>query len=196
MAMKNPPHVGRVIWHGIIEPLDLSVTKVAEILGVRRATLSDLINGKTALTAEMVERAITPRTKLIILNSPSNPSGRVIPPGDFKEIMEVVAEKDIYAVSDECYLRFVYPPATVFSAAINWPPSWSPEGSPATSMRWSGLVAGTLMRRRPRRRGRACRRRRRQPACPGRARCAPRPRCRITGDLEPHLCVAGFELGG
>ena len=56
MAMKNPPHVGRVIWHGIIEPLDLSVTKVAEILGVRRATLSDLINGKTALTAEMALR--------------------------------------------------------------------------------------------------------------------------------------------
>ncbi len=56
MAMKNPPHVGRVIWHGIIEPLDLSVTKVAEILGVRRATLSDLINGKTGLTAEMALR--------------------------------------------------------------------------------------------------------------------------------------------
>ncbi|HMH44791.1 MAG TPA: pyridoxal phosphate-dependent aminotransferase [Pyrinomonadaceae bacterium] len=69
------------------------------------------------LTADMVRRAITPKTKLIILNSPSNPSGRVIPPAEFKEIMEVIAEKDLYAVSDECYLRFVYPPATVFSAA-------------------------------------------------------------------------------
>ncbi len=69
------------------------------------------------LTADMVRRAITPKTKLIILNSPSNPSGRVIPPAEFKEIMEVVAEKDVYAISDECYLRFVYPPATVFSAA-------------------------------------------------------------------------------
>ena len=69
------------------------------------------------LTAEMVRRAITPQTKLIILNSPSNPSGRVIPPREFKSIMEVIAEHDLYAVSDECYLRFVYPPATVFSAA-------------------------------------------------------------------------------
>src|SRR5258706_1449311 len=51
------------------------------------------------------------------MNPPSNPSGRVIPPAEFKEIMEVLAEKDLYAVSDECYLRFVYPPATVFSAA-------------------------------------------------------------------------------
>ncbi len=69
------------------------------------------------LTADMVRRAITPKTKLIILNSPSNPSGRVIPPDEFRSIMEVLAERDIYAVSDECYLRFVYPPATVFSAA-------------------------------------------------------------------------------
>jgi aspartate aminotransferase len=68
------------------------------------------------LTADMVRRAITPKTKLIILNSPSNPSGRVIPPSEFKAIMEVVAERELYAVSDECYLRFVYSPASVFSA--------------------------------------------------------------------------------
>ncbi|HEV2913869.1 MAG TPA: pyridoxal phosphate-dependent aminotransferase [Pyrinomonadaceae bacterium] len=69
------------------------------------------------LTAEQVERAITPRTKLLILNSPSNPSGRIIPAAEFERIMEVVAEHGIYAISDECYLRFVYPPAKVFSAA-------------------------------------------------------------------------------
>ena len=69
------------------------------------------------LTADMVRKAITPRTRLIILNSPSNPSGRVIPPSEFEAIMEIVAERDLYAISDECYLRFVYPPAKVFSAA-------------------------------------------------------------------------------
>ena len=69
------------------------------------------------LTAEMVRACITPRTKLIILNSPSNPSGRVVPPEEFARIMEVVAENGLYAVSDECYLRFVYAPAKVFSAA-------------------------------------------------------------------------------
>jgi aspartate aminotransferase len=69
------------------------------------------------LTAEMVRQAVTPRTRLIILNSPSNPSGRVISPADFESIMEIVADRDMYAVSDECYLRFVYPPAQVFSAA-------------------------------------------------------------------------------
>ena len=69
------------------------------------------------LTAQMIRKAITPKTRLIILNSPSNPSGRVIPPAEFKEIMEIVVERDLYVISDECYLRFVYPPAQVFSAA-------------------------------------------------------------------------------
>lgn len=56
MPMKNPPHVGRVIWDGILDPLGLSVSKAATVLGVRRATLSDLVNGKAALTAEMALR--------------------------------------------------------------------------------------------------------------------------------------------
>ena len=69
------------------------------------------------LTAAQVEQAITPKTKLLILNSPSNPSGRVLPPADFRRIMELAAERGLYIISDECYLRFVYPPGEVFSAA-------------------------------------------------------------------------------
>jgi aspartate aminotransferase len=69
------------------------------------------------LTANMIERALTPRTKAVIINSPSNPSGRVIPPAEFERIMELLVARGVYAVSDECYLRFVYPPAEVFSAA-------------------------------------------------------------------------------
>jgi len=69
------------------------------------------------LTADQVKQAITPRTKLLILNSPSNPSGRVLPPEEFRRIMELTAERDIHVISDECYLRFVYPPGEVFSAA-------------------------------------------------------------------------------
>ncbi|HEX8283042.1 MAG TPA: pyridoxal phosphate-dependent aminotransferase [Pyrinomonadaceae bacterium] len=69
------------------------------------------------LTAEQVSKAVTPRTRLIIVNSPSNPSGRVIAPREFEAIMRVLAERGVYAVSDECYLKFVYEPAEVFSAA-------------------------------------------------------------------------------
>lgn len=69
------------------------------------------------LNAEQIERAITPRTKVIILNSPCNPSGRVIAPAEFRKIMELLSRRGIYVISDECYLRFVYPPAEIFSAA-------------------------------------------------------------------------------
>jgi aspartate aminotransferase len=70
------------------------------------------------LSAEQVTRALTPRTRLVILNSPCNPSGRVIPPAEFQRIIELLDERGIYVITDECYLRFVYPPAQVFSAAI------------------------------------------------------------------------------
>ncbi len=56
-----------------------------------------------ALSAEMVERAITPRTKAIILNSPNNPSGAVISADDMKEIVRLAHRRGIYVISDECY---------------------------------------------------------------------------------------------
>jgi addiction module HigA family antidote len=56
MPMKNPPHPGEVIRTEVLQPLGLSITKAAEILGVRRATVSDLTNGKTAVSAEMALR--------------------------------------------------------------------------------------------------------------------------------------------
>jgi len=56
------------------------------------------------LTAEMVERAITPRTKLIILNSPSNPSGAVMDPEHMTEVLRLAHDRGIYVVSDECYV--------------------------------------------------------------------------------------------
>ena len=63
MAMKNPPHPGELIRTEIIEALGLSVTRAADILQVRRATLSDLLAGKAALSPEMalrIEKAFGP----------------------------------------------------------------------------------------------------------------------------------------
>ena len=52
----RPPHPGAFIRDEILEPLNLSVAHSAEVLGVRRATLSDLVNGKAALSPEMALR--------------------------------------------------------------------------------------------------------------------------------------------
>ena len=56
MPMKKPPHPGELIRTEVIDALGLSVTAAADILKVRRATLSDLLNGKAALTADMALR--------------------------------------------------------------------------------------------------------------------------------------------
>jgi len=52
----TPSHPGPFIRRQILEPLDLSVTRASEILGVRRATLSDLVNAKKSLSPEMAYR--------------------------------------------------------------------------------------------------------------------------------------------
>ena len=57
-----------------------------------------------ALTAEMVERAITPRTKAIVLNSPNNPSGSVMKPEDMTAVLRLAHDRGIYVISDECYV--------------------------------------------------------------------------------------------
>ena len=53
MVMHDPPHPGEIIRELCIEPLDLTVTKAAESLGVTRKTLSMLLNGKAGISPEM-----------------------------------------------------------------------------------------------------------------------------------------------
>ncbi len=69
------------------------------------------------LTADQVKEAITDKTKLLIVNSPNNPTGCVIPGDEMIKIFDVCIEKGVYVITDECYLLFVYPPAEVFSGA-------------------------------------------------------------------------------
>jgi antitoxin HigA-1 len=56
MRMKNPPHPGEHIRHDCLEPLKLSVTKGAEVLGVTRQALNNLVNGKSGISPEMAVR--------------------------------------------------------------------------------------------------------------------------------------------
>jgi addiction module HigA family antidote len=56
MPMKNPPHPGRSIRNACLEPLGLSVTQGAEVLGVSRQTLNNVIHGKSGISPEMAIR--------------------------------------------------------------------------------------------------------------------------------------------
>lgn len=60
------------------------------------------------ITPDQLRKAITPKTKLFILNSPSNPTGVVYSPDEIKALAEVVVEKDILVVSDEIYEKIIY----------------------------------------------------------------------------------------
>ena len=60
------------------------------------------------LTAGMIEPYVTDKTKMVIINSPSNPSGAVLDHGEFRKILKFTAEKGIWLMSDECYDKFVY----------------------------------------------------------------------------------------
>ena len=56
MRMKNPLHPGQSVRYDCLQPLGLTVTEGAEILGVRRQTLNNLVNGKTGISPEMAIR--------------------------------------------------------------------------------------------------------------------------------------------
>jgi aspartate aminotransferase len=60
------------------------------------------------VTAAMIERYVTPRTKLLIINSPNNPSGSVLPQEEFRKILALTSKRDIFLMTDECYCKFVY----------------------------------------------------------------------------------------
>ena len=60
------------------------------------------------VTTEMIARLVTRRTKMIILNSPSNPSGAVMSPKDLKAVVQLAAERGIWVLSDECYVYLNY----------------------------------------------------------------------------------------
>jgi len=60
------------------------------------------------LTAKMVQEAIRPQSKILILNSPSNPTGMIIEPEELEKIAELALKKNLYVISDEVYEYFLH----------------------------------------------------------------------------------------
>ncbi len=63
---------------------------------------------KFSSTAEELERTITDKTKMLVINSPNNPTGGIIPSKEMKKIADVCIEHDIYVIADEAYESFRY----------------------------------------------------------------------------------------
>ena len=60
------------------------------------------------ITASMIEPRLNSRTKLVIINSPSNPSGAVLDSAEFEAIFKLTRDRGIYLMTDECYCKFLY----------------------------------------------------------------------------------------
>jgi aspartate aminotransferase len=89
-------------------PYWVSYPDMVKLAGAEPVIVPTTERNSWKLRAEDFENAMTPRTKMLILNSPGNPSGSVYTREELQAIVEVAAEEDIYILSDEIYEKLVY----------------------------------------------------------------------------------------
>ena len=69
MPIKSPSHPGQVFYWGVLEPLNISISEAARVLGIRRATLSAVVNARAALSPDLalrIEKAFGPKVDLML----------------------------------------------------------------------------------------------------------------------------------
>lgn len=91
----------------VAEPCYVSYQPLAELCNTKLVRLDTTPTGFIP-TAESIEKLITPQTKALMLCSPSNPTGRMIPSSELAKIAEVVKKHKIWVLSDEVYCELVY----------------------------------------------------------------------------------------
>jgi aspartate aminotransferase len=101
----------------IPSPYWVSFPDIVKIAGGEPVFVPTHASTAFSLRAQQLEEAITPRTRMAIINSPNNPTGAVIPPAEFEKIYEVCRRHDIWLMSDECYSHFTYGSARPYSVA-------------------------------------------------------------------------------
>lgn len=89
-------------------PYWVSFLDIAQYAGARVAFVPTDEDAGYVLSAGALEHALTTRTRLIIINSPNNPSGAVISPEEFRRIYDLAAARDITILSDETYSHYIY----------------------------------------------------------------------------------------
>ena len=82
--------------------------QAAELTQAKLVEIRTSMETNFTLTADMVREHITPRSKVLILINPGNPTGTVVPPDEVERICEVAREHDLIVVSDEIYARITF----------------------------------------------------------------------------------------
>src|SRR4030088_820947 len=104
----------------IPEPHWVSYPDMVKLAGADPVIVPTMERNAWKMSAEDFENAMTPRTKMLILNSPCNPSGSVYTREEMQAIVDVAAEEDIYILSDEIYEKLVYATANQAKARSLW----------------------------------------------------------------------------
>ena len=98
-------------------PYWLSYPEMVRMVGGESVLVPTREENNWKITPEDFENAMTPRTKMIIINSPGNPTGSIYTREELKALTEVAAEEDIYILSDEIYEKLTYDGAEHVSVA-------------------------------------------------------------------------------
>jgi len=96
-------------------PFWVSFMDIIQYAGGRAVLLQTRESENFAVRAEALEKLITPRTRMIVVNSPNNPTGAVVPPEEMDKHLALAASHKILLMSDECYCHFFYDGRKPFS---------------------------------------------------------------------------------
>lgn len=119
-------HVLYTLFQAILDPLDeviipapywVSYPEQVKLAGGKPVIVEAAAGADFKVTADQISRAVTPKTKALILNTPGNPTGMVYSEQELKEIAEVCRKHDLWIVSDEIYEKLIYGKAEHVSIA-------------------------------------------------------------------------------
>jgi len=91
-----------------LEPVWVSYPPMIALAGGTPVAVTLSAADNFRITADQLRRKVTPRTKALMVNSPNNPTGRVITPDELDAIVEVALEHDLYVISDEIYESIIF----------------------------------------------------------------------------------------
>jgi len=98
-------------------PYWLSYPDMVRLVGAEPVIVQTKASNSYKMTAEEFENAMTPRTKMVIINSPGNPTGSVYTREELEALVEVALTEDIFILSDEIYEKLIYDDASHVSVA-------------------------------------------------------------------------------
>jgi aspartate aminotransferase len=96
-------------------PYWVSFLDIVNYAGGKAVFLQTQESENFAVRAEAVEKLVTPKTRMVIVNSPNNPSGAVIPPAEMEKLLALAVRHNLVLMSDECYCHFLYDGRKPFS---------------------------------------------------------------------------------